>query len=140
MSALTIYAGLEERFKTIAGLKVIILGQPTTIQDAPALYTALSDAEWPLQNLGPAHNINGTIYRFGHRLVIRWQSNPDAEQELLSLLDAIPASVQADPRLGGRITSGFAAIQRGAAGFVDIAGTRYRIVDYTSDITQKTEG
>jgi hypothetical protein len=40
MSALTVYQGLEERFRTVPGLQNIILGEPTALHNLPCLYTA----------------------------------------------------------------------------------------------------
>ena len=54
MSALTVYQGIEERYKTIDGVRSVILGSPTGDLDLPALYTAYSQFDRPLRNAPPA--------------------------------------------------------------------------------------
>ena len=138
MSALTVYTALEAKFQAIPGLKAVILGEPTAVQTAPALYTALANVDWVLRNSGPGRGVqNGVRYTFTHRLIVKWQDNDAAERELLGLVDAIPAAVNADPHLSGALSAGGAEILTGAAGFVTIAKTLYRIVDYTSTVLEK---
>lgn len=125
------WQGLEERFKTIDGLTNIILGEPTSIHEPPALYTALLRVE-----RGTSGNVTTMRYFFTHRLVITLQDNPQAEMQLLTLLNAIPASVDRDSRLGARIVQGMAQIVTGDAGYIRIGETLYRICDFTSDIKE----
>jgi hypothetical protein len=137
VSALTIYEGLEACFQTIAGIKAVILGEPTAIHDPPALYSAYGSFDRLIRNYAPATNLTGDTHIFMHRLVIRWQDNARAERELLSLITAIPDAVDADPRLGGRVAKGLAKITRGESGFITIGSTKYRVVDYTSEVLTK---
>ena len=126
------YQGLEERFKTIAGLTNIILGEPTAIESTPALYTALARFERSQHG-----QVTAMRYSFTHRLVIQWQDNPQAEMQLLTLLNAIPASVDLSSRLGGRIVEGLAKVTAGDTGYAKIGDTLYRICDFTSDVLEK---
>lgn len=126
------YQGLEERFKTIDGLTNIILGEPTAIQDAPALYTALARFERTQHG-----QVTAMRYTFTHRLVVQLQDNPQAEMQLLTLLNAIPASVDRSPTLGGRIVEGVAKVTGGDTGYATIGKTLYRICDYTGDVLEK---
>jgi len=137
MSALTVYQGLEERFRTVSGLQNIILWEPTAAHALPALYTALERFERPMASQPPADNVTAMRYFFTHRLVIQWQDNAAAEMQLLTLLNAIPAAVDADPKLGNRITSGNARISDGIAAYIKIGDTLYRIVDYTGEVLEK---
>ena len=132
MSAMTCYQGLELRFKTIAGLTNIILGEPTAIESTPALYTALARFERSQHG-----QVTAMRYIFTHRLVIVWQDNPQAEMQLLTLLNAIPASVDLSPTLEGRIVEGLAKVTAGDAGYLEISGTLYRICDFSSDCLEK---
>jgi hypothetical protein len=132
MSALIMYQGLEERFKSIQGLTNIILGEPTAIQSAPALYTALVRFERTQHG-----QVTAMRYMFVHRLVIQWQDNPQAEMQLLTLLNAIPASVDVSPTLGGRIVEGLAKVTAGDAGYARIGDVLYRICDFTGDCLEK---
>lgn len=137
MSALTVYQGLEERFRTVEGLRNIILGEPTATHDLPCLYTALEGFDRVLGGLPPADNLTGMTYRFAHRLVIRWQDRPEAEEELISFVNSIPAAVDADATLGHRLGRGNARISAGLAGFQKIGGTEYRVLDFLSEVLEK---
>lgn len=132
MSALTCYQGLEERFRTVSGLHSVVLGEPTGDLDLPGLYTAYIGF-----NRSQLGQITAMDHRFMHRLIIRWQDNAQAEMQLLTLLNAIPASVEADAQLGGRVPLGLARITDGDAGFATIGGVKYRVVDYTALVTEK---
>jgi hypothetical protein len=133
MSALTCYQGLEERFRTVTGLRSVVLGEPTGDLDLPGLYTAYIGFD---RTLG-RDQMTVMEHRFMHRLIIRWQDNAQAEMQLLTLLNAIPASVELDIQLGGRLLQGIARITDGDAGFVTIGGVKYRCVDYTTLVTEK---
>jgi hypothetical protein len=132
MSASTVYAGLAERFATVSGIKQLGLGEPTSIHDLPALYSAYEGFE-----RGQAGQITTMTHRFVHRLVIRWQEFAQAEAQLLTFIHAIPAAIDADPKLGGRIPSGLARITGAAGGFTTIGKTKYRVVDFTSEVLEK---
>lgn len=132
MSAVTMYQGLEERFRTVPGLANILLGEPTAIHSTPALYTVMTRFE--REQVG---QITAMRYFFMHRLAILWQDNPQAEMQLLTLLNAIPASVDQSPTLGGRIVQGLAKTTAGDAGYVPIGDVLYRICDFTSDVLEK---
>ncbi len=140
MSAVTVWQGIEERMRTIDGLQTILLGEPQSVHNFPALYGAYERFTRPLRNAPPARNLTGMDHLFVLRLVIQWVDNPQAEMQLLSLLDAIPDAIDRDPKLGGRITGGMAYISDGAAGFAKIGGVDHRVVDYTLHVLEKREG
>ena len=129
MSALTIWQGLFERFQTIEGLKAIILGEPTTIQETPLLYAAYASASQIMRSQAPARNLDGIVHEFAVRLVFDYQSNPDAEMQLLTLADSVPYAINLDARLGGRLTGGVASCSSAISGFVLIASKLYRILE-----------
>lgn len=140
MSALICYQGLEERFRTVAGLRTILLGSPTGDMDLPGLYVAYQQFDRPLRNSPPARNVTGMHHIFAARLIIRRADFQAAEMQLLTLLDAIPDSIDLDPKLGARIASGMAWCADGVTGFAEIGGATYRIVDYTVHCMDKREG
>lgn len=131
MSAVTMYQGLEDRFRTINGIANIILGEPTSA-DAPMLYSAFLRFDRSQHG-----QVTAMRYFWIHRLVIPWQNNEQAEMQLLTFINAIPASVDLSPTLGGRIVEGLAKVIAGDSGFDDIGGTKYRICDFTSDVLEK---
>lgn len=134
MSAVTIMAGLVERFQTVSGL-IVLDYEPTTIEP-PTLYTLLDGFERSQQG-----QLTVMRYRFMSRLCIRWQDNEYAERELLPFVNAIPAAVDADPQLGGRISSGLARVVSAAGDaqrpLVRIGNVDYRAVDFFSDVLHK---
>jgi hypothetical protein len=140
MSALTVYQGLEERFRTVAGLRTILLGSPTGDLALPGLYTAYQQFTRPLRNAPPARNLTGMQHIFACRLVIQWVDLQAAEMQLLTLLDAIPDSIDLDPRLDGRLKKGMAWCSDGITGTADIGEVTYRVVDYTIHVDEKREG
>lgn len=132
MSYATVLAGLDERFRTISGLKAILDYEPTAIHDYPTLYSLLDSFE--IERRG---QVVVWKYRILHRLVFRWQDNAGCELELVWFVNAIPAAVDADPQLGGRITSGLATIAEGDAGWAVIGGTDCRVLDFYSTVVEK---
>jgi hypothetical protein len=76
-------------------------------------------------------------YYFVHRLMLRWQDFAQAEMQLITMVNLIPAAIDADQKLGGRIPDGLATISDGVSGFDTIGETKYRIVDYTSSTLEK---
>lgn len=138
MSALTVYAGLEAVLTPIEGLNAVILGEPTAIHDPPALYVVYQSFQRVLRSNPPASNLTGMQHVYALRLVIQWQDNLEAEYQLLSLIDPIPAAIDADPQLSGAITRGAARITDATTGFATIGGTLYRICDYTCEVLEKT--
>lgn len=126
------YEGLAERFRTVPGVENILLGEPAAVHATPCLYTGLEDFE--REHRG---QIVAMRYRFVHRLLLVWVESGAAEAELLDLVPRLCMAVDADPTLGGRITSGLARIVRGPTGWVTISGTLYRFCDLTSDVLEK---
>jgi hypothetical protein len=136
-----VIAGLHERFLTIPGLAqynddgelVTILDyEPTAIHVAPLIYTLLDRFERKRDG-----QITTMRYRILNRLVIQWQDQERAEQQLKPFVHTIPASVDTDPTLGGRITMGLAHISDAESGFAIIAGTKYRVLDCYATATTK---
>jgi hypothetical protein len=76
-------------------------------------------------------------YRILHRVIIQWQDHEQAEIELRALVNAIAASIDVDPSLGGRVDKGLARIDGGATGFVVIGDTQYRCLDFYSHTVTK---
>src|SRR5262245_33396669 len=120
MSALTIWYGLEGVLREIAGLRTVKLGEPTGTLDLPGLYVAYEEFDRPLRNSPPSRNLTGMNHTFVCRLVIQWVENDAAEMQLITLLDAIPDAIDADPNLGGKLPHGTCHINAGITGFATI--------------------
>ncbi len=138
MSALTIWQGVEERLRAVDGLHNVLLGEPQSVHELPALYAAYEGFERPLRNTMPsAAGVTAMDHRWTLRLVIQWVDNAQAEMQLISLLDAIPNAIDADPKLAGRLYSGMAYISAGVAGFAKIGDAMHRVVDYELHTLEK---
>lgn len=137
MSATTVYAGLAERLATVAGIKTIQLGEPTAIHEPPAIYTVLAFFDRSFAGVRPADNLTAMVYTFQHRLYLLWQDNSAATAQLLSYVNSIPLSIDADPQLGGRLGRGVAKMTRGDAGFVTVGQTKYLVCDFQTTVTEK---
>jgi hypothetical protein len=131
MSYSDVLEGLHERFALVVETDLnLIIGEPTAIHQVPALYSVLESFD---------RSYDGELvrvrYRTLHRLCIRWQDNLAAEEELAELVNAIPAMVEADPRLGKRLKArGDSKIVAGDAGWTTIGGTEYRSLDFHSEV------
>lgn len=131
--SLIIYQGIEEQLRSVNGLKSLILGEPSEDFETPGIYSAF--LRFDRRGLG---QITGMTYYWAHRLVIRWIDNPQAEMQLITLINRICAAIDDDPTLGARVTRGVSRMDSGDAGFATINKTKYRICDFTSITVDKT--
>ena len=132
MSYATVLAGLHERLATVDGPVDVLDYAPTAIHDTPLIWSLLDNLE--IRRNG---QVKTKRYRILHRLVVRWQDNEQAEQEIIPYVDSIPAAVEADPHLGGRLTSGYAEITECQAGWITVAGVEYRNLDFYATVIEK---
>ncbi|MFZ1484022.1 MAG: hypothetical protein WAS36_03340 [Candidatus Saccharimonadales bacterium] len=133
MSYSAILAGLNERFATVPTIARVLDYEPTSIQAFPTLYSLLDRVEYL-----PAGQVRATRYRVLHRLCLRWQDNERAEEQLVPYVDSLAAAIRADPRLGGRITSGLATVVEAQGTFVVIGGALLRCLDlYTETLVKE---
>lgn len=140
MSAVSVWIGLEERFRTIEGIDGgVHLGEPTAITATPYLYAAYDTADQLLRSQAPARNQDGITHTFGVRIVFDYQENAQAEMQLLTLADSVPAAINTDPRLGGRLQAGIARSMNAASGFAVIAKKTYRVLDFVVTVLEKRE-
>lgn len=137
MSATTVWLGLEAAYRTIPGLGSVELGEPSGEMALPCLYTVYGSFERPLRNSPPARNQTGMKHILGTRLVIQWVDFQAAERQLFTLVDLIPATIDADPHLGGRLNAGAAYCADGISGHAEIGGVKYRVVDYAISVLEK---
>lgn len=137
MSAVTVWQGLVERFQTIEGLAAIHLGEPTSIQATPLLYAGYASGNQIMRSVQPARNQDGITHIFGVRLVFDYLDNPQAEMQLLTMADSVPAAINVDPRLAQRLYGGYATSTAVISGFARIADKLYRVLDFTVTVIEK---
>lgn len=145
VEALDIRDGLHERFRTIklfTGSGKLLGYEPRSIHNPPVLYTIYRDYERRAER----GQLLVEIHSFIHRVCFSWADPEKAENQLLQLITDIPASVESDPMLGGRVAAyvngtqtggGGATVNEGAAGFTIIDGSVYRIIDFVSHVMTK---
>lgn len=132
MSYAGVKAGLIVRLNTVIGLNVKLAYEPNSIQDAPAIYTILDSFERTQEG-----QLTIMRYRSLHRLWIRWQDNEAAENQMDSYVNAIPASIDLDPHLGGSLPVGIAYVSSGVAEWRTMGDVLYRTIDFFSEAVEK---
>lgn len=138
MSYQTVIAGLVERLKTVDGLKLVLDHEPPSIQRLPALLLYLDSFRRSYSG-----NVVTMRYRVKARLLISWVSNEAAERELLPFVNTIPAAIDADMFLGGRIQSGGAEVEQDTdhvaawTEYGGTGGTMYRSLEIFISVVEK---
>jgi hypothetical protein len=122
-------AGLKTAFEAVTGIHYVLDYEPLTVQDAPMLYL-VATAGTRDSTVMPAIE----VYQVNAVLVIRWQDNEGAEQEVIDLLPLCLAALDTDPTLGGVLGGGAAWIPSYSAGYQDVSGQVYRIIEFMVDI------
>jgi hypothetical protein len=135
MSYTTVLDGLAVRFATVTGLTAatILRYEPKAVQTTPLLYFLLDDFDFKR-----AGQVKEWTYRILCRLLLNWQDNAGCETELEPFVNAIPLAVEADPHLGGVLTSGYAKVGQGEGTWVVIDSRTYRGIDFTATVLEKT--
>jgi hypothetical protein len=106
---------------------------PTAIHDTPMIYSLLDNLE-----ITRSGQIKAKHYRILHRLLLRWQDNELAEEQIIPFVDSVPDAIDADPHLGGALVSGYAEINECDAVWVTVAGVEYRALDFYSTVIDKS--
>lgn len=124
--------GMHERLLTVPGINACLDYEPGQIDQPPIIYSLLDGFE-----RSTTGKLTTMRYRILHRLVIAWQDNEQAERQLRSFVNAIPAAVDADAQLGGRIGSGLARIADAQAVWAKIGNPIWRCLDCYSEVVVK---
>lgn len=132
MSYQSILEGLNERFATVAGIKTVLPYSPKSVQETPLLFS--------LPDVCETHRsgqVKANEYKTNHYLVFTWQDPERATQEMLPFLDSVPAAVEADPHLGGRLPNGYAEIDEWEITWLDIANVTYLAIRFQSTAIER---
>jgi hypothetical protein len=130
-SVFPLVAGLPQRNEADEIINLLKY-EPRSIQTSPTLYTLLDGFKRDTSG-----QVTAMKFRLLHRICVQWQDNEESERELLTFVHALPAAVDRDPTLGPLISKGIARISDGVSGFILISGTKYRCLDFFSDIPTK---
>jgi hypothetical protein len=132
MSLTAIMAATVTAFEAVTGVHYVLDYEPKAVHDTPMVYLLLDDFD---RDQAP-DGIIQTDWRLLATLVLRWQDNEQAEQDLVSLVDSCAAALDADPTLGDILNGGYALLSGGDAGYIEASGTKYRIVSFTVEVTE----
>ena len=134
MSYPTILVGIAERLQTVPGL-VVLNYEPRILAERRAAYFLLDSF-----TRSQAGQVTVMTYRINCRVCVRWQDNQQAEADLAALINPVCAAIDADPKLGGRVVSGYARVDDAQAEYVDIGGTgaiNYRVCNVFITVLEK---
>lgn len=125
-----ILAGLTTALQQGTGLQAqrVLDHEPTAADAAPLIYSLFVRYELTRQG-----QLNKHLFRVLHRVVVTWQDNEGAERLLVPFLESIPAAINANPRLDGLLTEGYAQIVEADGVFVVIGGVLCRGYDFVSE-------
>ena len=122
-------AALKTAFDAVTGIQYVLDYEPLTVHQAPMMYLVAASGTRD-STVMPAIE----TYQVNAVLVIRWQDNEGAEQEVIDLLPLCLAALDTDPTLGGVLGGGAAWISSYSAGYQDVSGQTYRIIEFQVDI------
>lgn len=131
-----IIAGLVATLKTVAGLKNVLDYEPAAISagGAPLAYLLLKE----VPAIEPATGGEMALrYTIGLRLVLIYTNNETAEQQVRQLVPAILSALGGDLSAGGAIVDGQVLATRATGGYITIASTRCRVVDFTLEAVER---
>jgi hypothetical protein len=123
MGLAAVIEGLHERYATVDGIVLFLDYEPRAVQNTPLIYSLLDNLR-----RAPAGNMVQETYRIRSTVCLPWGDPEAAEASVQAFTDAIPAAVDAAPRLGGRAKD--AIIQEADAGWRTINQVEFRVVDF----------
>lgn len=129
MSYRTMLDEVHRIFEGLPGVRVVI-GEPKAVTNPPLLYSRLEG--FTREDEGTTVRIT---YRTLHRLCLLAVDLQAAEEVVIAAVNVLPAALCALPRRGVA-HAGDMQITRGEAGFADIGGVRYRVVDFYSEVVE----
>jgi hypothetical protein len=135
VSELTVKNGL---YATLAG--AASLSALKILKHVPAtISTQLIYIRFRRAQRGQGGQVTSMRYFFLVRLCVPYQDNEGAELLLDSYINAVPAAIDADPTLGGAISSGMASVStvNSDPAFLDMAGTLCRYADFEVEALEK---
>lgn len=130
MSYSAIVAAVKTQLEAVSGIEYVLDYEPSAIHETPMIYLLLDG----LDRVDGGDAGITTTYRIMATLVIRWQHNEQAEQDVLDLVDNVSSALDSDITLGGM--NGYALIVGAEAGYLDVSGTKYRIVEFSIEAVE----
>lgn len=123
--------GVVERLQSVSALKAVLKYVPATIQAAPLAWVIYDSHK--RRSSGPTTIVN---YRLRVTVALSWQDTEQSEGELIPLINEVPAAIDQDPQLGGRVTEGVATQPDATGGWYTIGGVTYRTIDFYVEVPE----
>lgn len=136
-----VVAGLLGALRTLPTLKKVQNGAPSSAQNMPLAYIEFDTLE-----RSTAGQLTSNKYRVLVTVVVPFQDNILAEDQIAPFVNSVPAAIDADATLDGRVhLARVPTAQSGrTVGYLEIAGVLCRAVSFTVDVLEKqayrTEG
>jgi hypothetical protein len=134
MSYETAEAALRTAIKGVTGVGAVVSGQPASVQHWPLVYMAFD---------GMSRTQHGQLtenrYRVLMRLCVPVQDNARVEAVIKPFVNRIPAAIDADPTLGGRVNLAYCEGSPLGDGdtYLEIAETTCRAVTFVAVLVEK---
>lgn len=142
MTYATAMPGLHARLASIAGVGLVLAGEPTSVDATPLIYYLFQRA----QTLAPGQ-LSGMQYVVMIRVLVPWEDNATSEADIAPFVNSVPAAF--DPKqhdtgghsfakLGGLVDAALiTAIDSGEErGFHTVASVPYRSITYELTIKE----
>ena len=125
--------GLHAVVTTVIDADHVLDYEPSQIQTYPLAWILLDSFE----RAGSPAGVIGRRLRFMVRIAVPTQDNKGAEDALIATALMVADAVERDKQFSGAMTRGIAVPADGRAGWINIGGTRCRVVDvFTSAYTK----
>lgn len=128
MSATTIATALKTILLATPELDNVLIHRPRTIQTSPTVYIQFQRRERMARY--------ARKWYFRIRLCVIWQDNEGVEAEFLSLLEVIPAAIEANSTLG--LPAVITSITDGEGHTLSMDGTVCRVCEYIAEVMDKS--
>lgn len=142
MTYLAAMPGITARLQSIAGVGLVVAGEPSQVDAVPLIYYLFDRAE----TIAPG-TLGGMQYVVMIRVLVPWKDNATSEQDIAPFVNSIPNAF--DPKtkdgaghsfakLGGLVDAAWiSAISSGErGGFWTIKGVPYRSIDFELTIKE----
>lgn len=133
MSYTDIVSAVVAKLEGLSGVKRVLDYAPASVHEFPIIYVLFDSMS--LTRRGP---VIEKLYKLSVNLVVRYQDNERAEEEIMPYIDAIPALFLADPHLSGTLVAGEARIAEVVSGdLVRIGSADFRLIQFMLEVYSK---
>lgn len=125
--------GLVAVVQGVTDIKGVLHYEPTSIQTGPLAWVLLDSFE----RAGAPAGVIGRRLRFMVRIAVSYQDPEGAEDALIAAALQVADEIERNKQFSGAITRGIVVPADGRAGWINVGGTKCRVVDvFTSAYTK----